>query len=537
MASQTLSINEVNELIERAGECFKRGDVDGAYGLFAQAREADPTSIGALEGLTRIAYDRHAWDDLRVFCLEALELNPDNDQMLLYMARAATAQRNWPEAAPLWDKVGHARPGWTEPMFQSGRAWFRAGDRQAANAATEAFAAFGAADAVSLRLLGRVAAEVGLVPIALDAYRGMAEADPAMAAGEFAEQTRANEPRAALTCAAAMLAIEPNCINAEQLETLTTRLRQRAEQAEAAGALVAACSDYQTLAALSSAMASDDDFGARAVRRIQRVLLTPARESLKQDDIPAARQQYAAVLDLFPNDVEALQAYGRILMRLRDYNAALPVWARLSGLRSDLLECNVQIARVLERTGRYASASEMWRKVLAAEPSHAEATTSISNNERLMLGEVRAAVTEGRWFDAWNLLRDMREFIAAREEFVQRSEQVGRAVLRSMRAAFKDAAFNEILQLGEMACDLIPDEPEVWLLIGRAGMELRQYEVALPAWEKLQMLDPNSGANPLLQIARCHDRMGRRAEARAAAAAVLERDPEHAEALQIKSRS
>jgi len=418
-------------------------------------------------------------------------------------------------------------------MFQVARSWLRAGERARAVAATEAFAAHGATDITSLRLLGRVASEAALARIAFDAFTGLARADQEAAIAELNEQERGGDLRAALLCAAAMIVVSPDLVEPERFEALATKLRQRGERAEAAGDLTAACDDYRVV----ECVVVDSEIAARALNRIYRLLMAPARVSLKDEQIDQAREQYAAVLGNFPDDAEALQSYGRVLMRLRDYNAAEPIWKRLAMQKLDMAECDMQLARVYERTRRFLQASQAWSRVLANDPNHEEALVSAANIERNLLADLRGAMVEQRWFDAWCLIRATREFAPSNEELRVSSERVGRAVLRAMRAAFKDAAFSEILQLGEMASDLIAEDAEMWLLVGRAGMEQRDYAVALPAWEALLVLEPDSRANPLLQIARCHDRTGKREEARIAAARVLAVEPGHEEATQIHART
>ena len=526
-------IVDVIDIVRAGDERMKRNDYDGAREFYAEAHGLDPASFAALEGLCRVAYEQREWDTLRPLCDEALELSPNNDLIILFQARAETAARNWLESARLWQVVLQHRPGWTEAMFQVARSCLRAGERGRAVAATEALAAHGATDVATLRLLGRVASEAALARIAFDAYAGLARADQAAAITELNEQERGGDLRTALLCAAALIVVSPDLVEPERFEALATRLRQRGERAEAAGDLTAACDDYRVV----ECVVVDSEIAARALNRIYRLLMAPARVSLKDDEIDQAREQYAAVLDNFPDDAEALHSYGRVLMRLRDYAAAEPIWKRLVVQKPELAECDVQLGRVYERTRRFLEASQAWSRVLANDPTHEEALVSAANIERNLLGDLRGAMVEQRWFDAWGLIRATREFAPSNEELRVSSERVGRAVLRAMRAAFKDAAYSEILQLGEMASDLIAEDAEMWLLIGRAGMEQRDYDVALPAWEALLVLDPESRANPLLQIARCHDRTGKREEARIAAARVLAAEPGHEEAMQIQSRA
>ena len=63
--------------------------------------------------------------------------------------------------------------------------------------------------------------------------------------------------------------------------------------------------------------------------------LVAGGEFLRQDRVVDARREFSAAIELKPSDAKALGLLGLALFRLSDFEAALPVYQQLVGLRPD----------------------------------------------------------------------------------------------------------------------------------------------------------------------------------------------------------
>ena len=274
---------------------------------------------------------------------------------------------------------------------------------------------------------------------------------------------------------------------------------------------------------------------AEAALALLRALREIAQDHVLSEALPEAALAFARAVRAAPADANLWRNYGRVLMRLRDWTKAVAVWREFVRLQPDDLEGDVQLARALDRSGCYPEAVLAWRSVRTREPDHEEATVALSTVSQRMIAagrcDKRGSLSRSLWFVQGRSAGRSPERRASKT-----AAQVGRNLLKSMRAAYKASEPRRVLAFGGAATDLLPDDAEVQLLVGRAASTLRRHEVALAAWSRLVELDPTQDKLANLQIARCRLYLGHYHDAMAATRKVLLAEPRNVEARQLMER-
>jgi tetratricopeptide (TPR) repeat protein len=199
-------------------------------------------------------------------------------------------------------------------------------------------------------------------------------------------------------------------------------------------------------------------------------------------------------------------------------------------------EGRVQLARALDRSGRLVEAVGAWRAVLALDAKHEEALASLQTITRRMTFAGRTAISEERFLDALELFRGVLREDSTDEEAHRRLEQVGRNVLKAMRAAFKAKEYKLVTRYAGAVGELLPEDAEAQLLIGRSAAASRRYPEAITAWTRLAELDENQGLLANLQIARCCLHLGEVKDGQAALRKARVIDPKNSEAKELSER-
>jgi glycosyltransferase involved in cell wall biosynthesis/Flp pilus assembly protein TadD len=192
---------------------------------------------------------------------------------------------------------------------------------------------------------------------------------------------------------------------------------------------------------------------------------------------------YRRVLAREPGRKAALIELGRLLLRDRRFEEAIEVWRRATAAEPQRSGSAFQLARALHRSGRFDDAVAQYLRVLVIDPTHAKALSALEElSDRLARSAAGAAGADAA---------------ALADE------------LLAQRSGLADGGM-----LAQFASVKWRSDPD-------AGFEY---------WSRLAALDAGA-IEPPLQMARIRARQDRGDEARHYFRAVLERDPDHAEAL------
>ncbi len=505
------------------------GDLVKARDAFIEAAALEGHQLEPQLWLCRLAYKAADWKELHQRAGTYLVESPNDREVLLLFARSCNGLADWPGAARAWCEVCEDRPEWAEARFQHGRARLRLGEHSAASQIACDLASMpgGGAYVVRLRL------DLDEFAGAKTALEALFRSDPEIAARELDLLSRQRDQRGLAVGMRARLDAEGEAaVDAEELLTVSEALFRRAISYERAGDLLQAHFEYEALLVL----APDDDMARRSSARIARALRDIAQDHLMAESLPQAAEAYGRAVRAAPADASLWRNYGRVLMRLRNWPQAVAVWREFVRLRPDDLEGGVQLARALDRSGFYPEAVHAWRTVRDREPDQVEAAEALSTVNQRMIVAGRLAITEERFLDAHDLFKAVLREDPQNEEPGRRLQQVGRNLLKAMRAAYKVSDPRRVLALGVAATEALPGDAEVPLLIGRAAGTLRRHEVALAAWSRLAELDPSQAILANVQIARCRLHLGEYPDALAATRRVLVAEPRNVEARQLLER-
>jgi tetratricopeptide (TPR) repeat protein len=504
-------------------------DQSSARDAFLEALAIDGHQLEARQWLCRLAYKSGDWKDLHDLAGAYLIDSPNDREVLLLYARSCNGLADWSGAAEAWSDVCEDRPEWSEARFQHGRARLRLGDHSTASQIASDLESMPGAGSYVVRL--RV--ELNEFSGARSALEALFRSDPEVAARDLELMGRQRDQRGLAVFMRARLDTQGEAaVDAEQILTVSEALFRRAIGFERAGDLLQAHFDYDALLVL----APDDDMARRSSVRIARALREIAQDHVKAQALPEAAQAFAVALRAAPADAGLFRNYGRILMRLRDWTRAVGVWREFARLQPDDVEGHVQVARALDRSGCYPEAVLAWRVVRDRDPGHDEAMEALSTVNQRMIVAGRLAITEERFLEAYDLFKTVLNEDPQNQEPGRRLQQVGRNLLKAMRAAYKASDPRRVLAFGVAATDLLPSDAEVQLLIGRAAGTLRRHEVGAAAWSRLAQIDPTQAPLAHLQIARCRLHLGDYHDALAATRKILVAEPKNVEARKLLER-
>lgn len=201
--------------------------------------------------------------------------------------------------------------------------------------------------------------------------------------------------------------------------------------------------------------------------------------------LAAVESVYRMVLSQRPRQRAALSALGRLLMRERRFDEAVEIWQRAIAIEPERLGLVFQLARALHREGRIDAAIIQYQVVLERDPRHDKAFVALGQLTDRLVNSKRdgTAVFEG--------------VIALAQRLLTQESSTARS--------------NGLSLLARIRSKSDPD-------------------MAVETWKQLAAMNSQS-VDPLLQMARIRQRQRREGEALQLFHTVLERDPDHAEAL------
>ena len=464
-------------------------------GELAQAQQEK--HLEELVAACREVYHNSNWIDLLELAAQGLVLRPDNYNFWLFVARARVGLRQWGEAARAWGRVTELRPEWPEGHFQLARALVRSDDLPRSTQVLHTLAQLVPRDALWLgRLLG-VGSECCNIDLVRTAARELVGSFPKSIPGLLKDGSL--NTRAQLFLAQAARGQNLN-VSDLSVDDLVLRVERTMAGAESGGALVEACAD-----ATSVLECRPDHEGAKRVSaRITQSLFAAAHRDLGDHDSDSAERRLWTLCYCDSGNVEALLTYGRLLMTQKKWELALGVWSDLvARIDPKNGEAQRQIARALERSGRFEEAHDAWKSVATTVPGDSEATEAPERLQRLSLYAGRLALSEGRLVEAARVFQNLRKRYPNHEEAARRLDHTARRILSAMRLSYREGAPNEVLHLASAAIQQFPDNAEFYLLIGRATTAQRQWHLALSAWRKYLSLAPEDEQNARVQIERC----------------------------------
>ncbi|MEK7754881.1 MAG: tetratricopeptide repeat protein, partial [Acidobacteriota bacterium] len=238
-------------------------------------------------------------------------------------------------------------------------------------------------------------------------------------------------------------------------------------------------------------------------------LLQQARSAQNDGRLDEAEAIFLRVLEADKANTRALLSLSRLYLRQRRWADASPLLARLASHQPASMEPRQMLARALLEEGRLDEAQRVYAGMAALEPDNLAVWRS--------LGRIRGRL--GDWAgarEAWSCAKGIDPVsLESRLELAAACHRAGD--IDAAQAELQDILARE------------PDHREGLALLGRICLATDP-EGSLACWSRLSDLEP-AAVEPRLQAARIFVRQERLEQAEASFKAVLERRPDHAEAL------
>ncbi len=168
----------LNELVEEARECERKGDLNAALAYVEAALAIDSTLVKALWLGARVAYNLKDQEKARVLAERAAYLDPSNPRPAVILARIADTEGRAEDALRLWQAIPEGDTAYKESLVKSARHLLTfARPLEALRAGQKALKLDGA-DKQARRILAESYTALGATPLALAAWQSFLEVAP-----------------------------------------------------------------------------------------------------------------------------------------------------------------------------------------------------------------------------------------------------------------------------------------------------------------------------------------------------------------------
>ncbi len=478
---------------------------DEAVTIWRQATEIDPQASAAAFQLARALHRRGQIEEAAEQYLRVLTLDPSHDkafaaleQLSNRLARGVRTAGEASAAARIGERLLSLRPGSPEAR--------RGTERIAETIVAGALTLVTRVPDIALEQFN---AALTLAPNLASAMRGAADCQERL--GRFDDALAQWEKLAQ----ANPEAIEP-WLHQQRLLVLlgripkreTTRLEEERTAALEAGGSAAVLDPELREAALARARSL---VAAHYVRGAESIgtLLRQARSAYSGGRLGEAEALYQSILALDPLNRGALSLLARVYMRQERWADTAATATRLCALEPNAPEPRETLARALLHGGELDGAAAAYQELHRVQPENRGTLETLG----------RLYTRLHNWQAACGVLARLVELDPSR---TPSRIAYGRALQQAGEVAEAERQLQIVLAAN-------PREPDALTLLGR--LWTKSYpERAFECWSTLAEIKP-AGVEPPLQMARLRMRQQRVGEARQFFAAVLERDPDHTEAL------
>jgi hypothetical protein len=434
----------------------------------------------------RAAYKDADWLAVLSAADELIDRDPSDVEAAQLKARALTNLREWQPARLAWAMVRSHKPDNLDATYQFGRASARSGHWFDSLAVLDELLDQADADAASGLFAFRLAMEVGAYPAAVRAV-GIIERAGEPGADLPAEVRAAKDPRVVAVAAAAA----QSDAAADDVQACYEDLMRRAVGREHADALLDAYRDFAAAALLKA----PDSLASRSCDRVFRAQMQLADQALSAGDLAEAESAFFVAIQCRAADTDALQGLGRTLMRAQRWGQAVSVWQALLKVEGPSEEVSVQLARSLERSGRYVEGHEAWTRVATLFPDLEEAPRSLERLVSRALKDARESSSAGRWLEAMSWLGQAKALAPDNPDVQRRWDQAGREITKELRADYKEGAYDRVAKTAYAIRGQWDAITASLPLVGKAALRVKQYDMAADAlslyFQQSQEPDPS----------------------------------------------
>lgn len=237
-----------------------------------------------------------------------------------------------------------------------------------------------------------------------------------------------------------------------------------------------------------------------------------AETLLDRGDIAAARNLYARICEIAPDDADAWLMLGLIDSESGNHSAALSALRTAINHNPKLAEAHFNLAGLLANSGDLNAAAESCEKAVQLEPDYKEAW--------LLLGAIH-----GRQGEFQRTASCSRRALSLDPASIEATANLGMALTSC-------GQYREALQAYMQAVQQHPANSLFWTALGEVHLALGKRDDALRSFLRAADLEP-ANQRVLQALARLYLELGQPDKASAACRAVLAREPDQVAALGI----
>jgi tetratricopeptide (TPR) repeat protein len=457
----------------------------------------------------RSAYKLGDWARVLDEAARCLRSRSDDREALQLSARAAGRLRRWDDAAGAWRKVIALRADHAEAWYQLGHALLKIKQTNQAFDSLDRLEELGGSSNKALNYAGRLALEMRQFARAAATLNRLATLDPTVLEADVTQMDGKRDLRESVLIMSAIAAAEPAKAQPIGLQAATDALMRRAIMGEQAGSLLEAYQDYTAV----SLAAPADVLASRSTARTLARLKHQAAGLLRVGDLEAAAQLSEQLLECEAQDPQLLQNLARIHMKREAWPDAQRVLDAYTRLFPDELDPAVQRARALERGDCPIEALAAWAKVATLNPGHEEAGRSITRLPAKIVKLGRTAMAGEDLPLAIKAFAAVPEGAEQHADAQRRLSQARRHLYKQMRDTYKARDYSAAAKLGASTLVFDDNAADFLSLLAKSALKIRDYAVALGAFERLLVADPDNASAIRTQIAGCNLQLGRYDEA------------------------
>lgn len=518
---------ETDVLVRNAVRAFATKRFDKCRALLEVAAKQDPNSLDVALWSVRLAQKSADWSTLKVASDRWLALEPDSLEARQALAEALGGLNFRAAAAALWTEIAGQRPDDLDSLGQSVRFNRSVGRSSRAEACIKnSLRVTGEDDELRIDL-ARTLIKSGDLVGARTLLADIATRTPARADRLLHEFLDREETVVAAVLAGSMGSVKSE--HSHELSALAETVIHEAVRREADGAFDQAFLGYSALLLMDPA----DELARRGQKRILEAQTRAITSAMASGDLIRAAEASYDLLSCEPESAHALLHAAHIAVLREENSEGRLLWDTILERGIVAPEAMRAAAKYFEHIGDYRLAYALYEKAGSARPDGKDLAERFS---RKLIQIGRSMSAADRLVDAARALSAVPSTSAHFEEAVRRNRQISRAFLTLLRDLYRSNELRSVIDQGLEALNLYPDDFDINRMVARAASKSRDHELAQRQWSIL-VSHPEAASEALLGLARSAYALRRWAECTGSALALLESDPDHAEARKLLEAS
>lgn len=516
MADTLNEAGTVDEALRLASRAYSARDYKTCDQLLSDAAGMDPMSSDVALWQTRLAVRLERWQDVVTGARRVLASTPQHNEALRALAAAHTRRGEWPEAASAWQAVLNLQPNALDVMGELVTALSAVEDYVALVTLEQRLRQLGQEESEALLLAARLSSTVGVIAEGRDLYLELVPESR-----EFLEQELANFLKlGALAHAASLMSAlhAPDEPLSEDGHALSDALVRDGVHHERSGQPLEA---YRCYAAASLLVPDDVVISSGMSRSLQRAYDMATAKATSGEFRPA-RQIAGALFAMKVLPGRTTRLLATIAEKEGKYAEAMHLWQEVVSVEADV-ESLLTLSRIAELANDPGRAVNAAKEALTRFPESKYPARTYHKLLSRLVHAARDLVLEQRNIEAVQLLRLIPEDAEQYADAQRRLAQAGKYLFVSMRNAYKNQQYEEVVRDGDIALPILPDNINAATLYAKSAMKLKRYADCIPVWTRLAA--EAEDITPWLGLARCYVGLKQPDRARDALKEAEKRDP------------